>query len=113
LKIKSIVLLITYGFLGSLGLTLIKKGFNNAGNFLNSIKSPVFITGFCLYGLSFILWLKILKDNELSYAFPIASATLFIFVTLFSIFVINERFNFMRIVGMVFIVIGIFFVAKG
>jgi hypothetical protein len=86
-----LILLVAYAILGSLGLTLIKKSLNTSSFSLCSFKSNVLITGFGLYVFSFILWLKILKQNELSNAFPIASAVLFIFISLFSSFLFVSR----------------------
>jgi len=82
--VKSFLLCI-YAVFGSLGLTLIKKGLNTSEFSLHSIKSPVLLTGFGLYGLSFVLWIVILKGNDLSYAFPVASGALFICISISSI----------------------------
>lgn len=106
-------MLIIYTAAGSLGLTLMKKGMNNAGFSPALMKSPVLFTGFGLYGFSFILWLIILKENELSLAFPIASAALFIGITLFSSQLLHENINYTKIVGMVLIIIGIFVISRG
>ncbi len=109
----SALLLFLYAFLGSLGLTLIKKSFNTFGLALDSIKSPVLLSGFGLYGFSFLLWLKILNENELSFAFPIASAALFICISLFSSYFLHEHLGFFRIFGMVLIITGILFASRG
>lgn len=90
-----------------------KQGLNTTRFPTDFIKSPVLITGFFLYGFSFVLWLKILKENELSYAFPVASAALFIFISLFSYFLLHEHLSFLRIAGMILIFIGILFVSRG
>lgn len=112
---KAIPLLALYAILGSLGLTLIKKGLNAHHTWLTAdlIKSPVLVAGFVLYGLSFILWLKILKGNELSFAFPIASALLFVGISIFSVLLLHENMSFAKIIGMAFITIGILFISRG
>jgi multidrug transporter EmrE-like cation transporter len=113
--VRSIPFLAIYAVLGSLGLTLMKKGLNEhqAGFTLDLIKSPALVAGFALYGLSFILWLKILKGNDLSYAFPIASALLFVCISLFSVFLLHENMSFSKIIGMILITIGIIFISRG
>jgi len=106
-------MLLIYAILGSLGLTFMKKTFNASQAITESIKSPVLIAGFGLYGFSFILWLKILQQYELSYAFPIASAALFTFISLFSWLLLDEQLNSMKIMGMVIIIIGIIVASRG
>lgn len=110
---KSLIVLLVYSLIGSSGLFFMKKGLSNLQLSPGLIKSPVFMTGFLCYSCSFVLWLFILKKNELSYAFPIASAALFMFSSLFSVFLLNEHLSNARIAGMVIIVLGIFLVAKG
>jgi multidrug transporter EmrE-like cation transporter len=113
--VKSIPLLAVYAILGSLGLTLLKRGLNEnqTGVIFDLIKSPVLLTGVVLYGLSFILWLKILQGNELSSAFPIASALLFLCISLFSVLLLHEHMSFSKIIGMALITIGILFISRG
>lgn len=92
-----------------------KKGLNEhqAGFTIDLLKSPTLVTGSIFYGLSFILWLKILKGNDLSYAFPIASALLFVCITLFSVMLLHENISFSKIIGMILIVFGILFISRG
>ncbi len=92
-----------------------KRGLNEhqAGFTLDLLRSPALVTGFVLYGLSFLLWLKILKGNELSFAFPIASALLFVCISLFSVFLLHEQMSFSKIIGMTLIAIGILFISRG
>jgi len=110
---KSVAVLAIYALISSLGLTLMKKGLNSTVIGLGMMKSPLLASGFFLYLFSFILWLKILKENELSFAFPIASAALFFFVSLFSSYLLHEHISNLKIAGMVLIITGLFFVARG
>jgi multidrug transporter EmrE-like cation transporter len=110
---RAVFMLLIYAILGSLGLTFMKKALSASQAITESIKSPILIAGCCLYGCSFILWLKILREYQLSYAFPIASATLFIFISLFSWFILDEGLNCIKITGMVVIAIGIMLVSRG
>ena len=107
------LLLFVYAILGGLGLTLIKKSLNTAGFSLSSIKSPGLLTGFGLYALSFILWIIILKENDLSYAFPVASGALFISISIFSIYLLGEELSLLRLLGMGFIFVGIVLGSRG
>ena len=109
----SVFLFIIYAVMGSFGLTLMKKGMISTGSILDSVKSPLLIIGFAFYVASFLIWLRILKDNKLTMAFPIASAALFICITIFSALFLDEHFSFVRITGMLVIIIGIIIVSKG
>jgi multidrug transporter EmrE-like cation transporter len=111
--LKSISIFVIYATLGSIGLTLMKKGLSTSEFSLRLIKSPTLIAGFGLYGLSFLLWMKILKESDLTYAFPIASAALFVGISLFSIYLLHENVSCTRMIGMLLIIAGILFVSRG
>jgi multidrug transporter EmrE-like cation transporter len=105
--------LFIYALLGSAGVTLMKKAFMNGTPFPGVIKSPNLLIGIGLYAFSFLLWLKILKENDLSYAFPIASSAVFVLISLFSLYFLHEHVGFMRILGMAIILLGIIVVSRG
>ncbi|MEM7816740.1 MAG: EamA family transporter [Candidatus Aenigmatarchaeota archaeon] len=60
--------------------------------------------------LIFIIWTTVLSKVELSVAVPIASFS-YIFVPLVSIFLLGEKINFLRWVGIFLILSGIVFVS--
>jgi multidrug transporter EmrE-like cation transporter len=67
-----------------------------------------YIIGFIAYGFGFIIWLVILKMNPLSIAFPIASGALIIATQIVGIFFLNEKANWVQIIGILVIIGGIY-----
>lgn len=108
-------------FLGALGQILVKLGavnlqLNFAG--INLFKSlgaiitnlPVML-GIISYGVSFLLWIKVLSKVELSYAYPMVSIG-YVLVMIFSYFLFKENISLLRILGVVCIIVGVILVAK-
>jgi undecaprenyl phosphate-alpha-L-ara4N flippase subunit ArnE len=58
-----------------------------------------------------ILWFYILKNNELSLAYPLISIS-YIFGALAAVFIFHETIPFTRWIGILFIMIGVAFLAK-
>ncbi|MBC2425350.1 SMR family transporter, partial [Clostridium beijerinckii] len=63
------------------------------------------------YGLSFLLWIKVLSKVELSYAYPMVSLG-YVLVMLFSYFIFKENITPLRILGIAFIILGVILVAR-
>ncbi len=83
--------------------------------FTNIIKvamSPYLIIGLTLYGLSFLIWLRVLTFNDLSRSYPIFATVVFLFTTLGSIKFLNEDISIMRVSGMIIMLVGIYVVAR-
>src|SRR3989339_1660329 len=74
--------------------------------------SPFIIGGLMLYGLSFVIWLRVLTFNDLSRAYPIFATIVFMFTTIGSIKFLNEDISILRIVGIAVMLLGIFIVAR-
>ncbi|MCR4324818.1 MAG: SMR family transporter [Candidatus Curtissbacteria bacterium] len=102
---------------------LLKKGVLSIGGvsgdkarlFLELTKaavSPYIVIGLALYGLSFLIWLRVLSFNDLSKSYPIFASIVFLMTTLGSIKFLNEDVSLMRFVGMAIMLVGIFIVAK-
>lgn len=62
--------------------------------------------GYVLYGIMTFLMALALKGRELSRLFPIIALT-YVWVTVLSLFLLNEHMNFFRSAGIVFIVCGV------
>src|SRR3990170_7184915 len=58
--------------------------------------SPYLIAGLILYGLSFLIWLRVLTFNDLSRSYPIFATIVFMFTTLASYKILNEDISMMR-----------------
>lgn len=115
---KMLLILISV-LLGSIGQVLFKmtmKGKSGAGlsmieTSIISIKSPFFWAGSIAYGLSLVVWMKVLADNELSFARPFAGFG-YVLTALLASYFFSEHIGLMRWSGIVLIVLGIFLIAK-
>lgn len=97
LIIIGLVLLST--LMGSIAQLLFKISSEN-------ILSFYLLLAVLLYFFAFIFYMFALKKGELSFVFPIL-ATSYIWVSLFSFYFLNEGFSFLKIFGIVFILLGI------
>ena len=108
-------------FLGAIGQVLVKYGasglqLNFAGKYLiesifSILKNIPVMCGIISYGVSFLLWIKVLSKVELSYAYPMVSMG-YVLIMFFSYFIFKENITFMRLFGVVFIIIGVILVAR-
>lgn len=113
-------LTIISALLGAMGQLLVKIGakhleldFSSAHllqSLLAIVKNVPVMSGMALYGLSFILWVKVLSKVELSYAYPFVSLG-YIVILCFSYFVFKENISFFRAIGTLLIMVGVVFVA--
>jgi len=74
--------------------------------------NPFVIVGLVLYGLSFIIWLRVLSFNDLSRAYPIFASIVFLMTTLGSIKFLHEDVSIARFAGIIVMLVGIFIVAR-
>lgn len=95
-------LLVTYVLVSAYGLYRLKL----SAEFLD----VSFNIGIVFYGLGFLIWLYILKLNPLSFAFPIAAGALIVSTSLAGFFLLGESMSALKMVGIMMIVTGIFFV---
>ena len=112
---KDLLLIIISVAIGAVGQIAFKFGamqmVENPGiTLLEKIKWPI-VLGLFLYGISTIIWIMALKKVELSYAYPMVSLG-YVFVFIASYFIFHEPINWLRIGGMLFILVGIAFIAK-
>ncbi|OAA94422.1 SMR family transporter [Clostridium coskatii] len=116
-----IVLILISVFLGAIGQVLVKYGAVNLNlNFtikylipsiLSILKNSPVMLGIISYGLSFLLWIKVLSKVELSYAYPMVSLG-YIITMVFSYFIFKENISFIRILGVAFIMLGVILVSR-
>lgn len=106
-------------FLGAGGQILLKYGVNQLGEIdlrrtgiiftIFSIFTNLFIIlGICFFMVSMVLWIKAVSTMELSGAYPSVSIS-YIIVFLFSVAVFNESFTAGKIIGLFFVVAGVYF----
>lgn len=105
--------------LGALAQLLLKMGVSNlprAGEgwgriVLRCCTEWHLIGGVACYGLSLLFWLYVLSQLELGKAYPMVSLG-YVFTLLLGHFVLGESVGFCRMVGILLIVAGVFFVAR-
>lgn len=104
----------------SAGQTSLKYGLNVIGGVSLSdglvglfklLETPWVIVGFALYGLSSVLWLDVLSKLDFSLAFPMVGLT-YVFTLLIGRFFFGETIGWERILGVAFILGGIFFLVR-
>lgn len=119
---SNILLIITSVVMGAVGQVILKVGANKLTDFtlefsslfnslLSIIKVPEILIGLVLFGTSFLLWIKVLTANELSYAYPMVSLG-YIIVVLSSFFLFNETFTINKVLGIMMIILGVFFINR-
>lgn len=112
-----ILLILSTVLLGVFGQVLFKKTMSGAGSlsiydaFFVSIRSGYFWIGGVFYGISLLLWMKVLSDTDLSYARPFA-ATGYLLTTVFAVVLLGETVSMVRWVGIFLIVAGVVLVAQ-
>ncbi|MCT8976797.1 SMR family transporter [Clostridium sp. CX1] len=116
-----IVLILVSVFLGAIGQVLVKYGASSlqlnfaASYFIESLigilKNAPVMCGIISYGVSFLLWIKVLSKVELSYAYPMVSIG-YILVMFFSYFLFKENISLMRLMGVALIIVGVILVAR-
>lgn len=107
-----IIKLLIYSMLAVSGMTLIKMGSTSTQieiikGMFNAKVSGVFILGCVMYVLSFLTWLSLIKENELSYIFPVANGIVTVTTVLIGMFILNETVRGTQWLGVGLILLGI------
>lgn len=109
---KAILLVLFCTVLGAAAQLLLKmgsQGVNTASlySIVWSMATNVpLVSGLALYGLSMVLFVHALRNEQLSLLYPLISLT-YIWVTAVSILFLNESVSFWKIAGVVVIVAGV------
>lgn len=84
---------------------------DGADGALKLLHTPWIIVGFACYGVSAILWLDVLSKLDFSLAFPMVGLT-YVFTLLIGRFFFGEPVGWERMLGVGFIIFGIFFLVR-
>lgn len=110
--------IITSIVINVLGQYLLKSGVNKLGHLsfgfdslLKAFLTPLVLSGLFAYFISSIFWILALSQKDLSYAYPMLSLG-YILVVAISWIGLNEQISAIRILGVIFISAGLFFVYK-
>jgi multidrug transporter EmrE-like cation transporter len=86
-------------------------GFNSSIGVVNIfnciLKNKYIWLGLFFYGIGFTLYLYILSKFEVSYIYPIITASIFILLLTFSSVLLNEPITIKKTLGIIVIIIGI------
>ncbi len=105
-------------FFNALAAYLIKISFHNAQSIFDIVlKGPSKELGLIILALSsffcaFIFYGLVLSKTNLSIAQPVFNALSILFVVIISILLLNEPFSFKYLIGIVLIIIGIYFLSQ-
>lgn len=115
---NNILLIITSIVMGAVGQILLKIGAGKLNNVTMTIsglfaiaRNYYILVGLVLFGTSFLLWVKVLTRNDLSYVYPMVSLS-YIIILLASKFLFNEPFTTNKIIGVAAIIGGVFIINK-
>jgi drug/metabolite transporter (DMT)-like permease len=115
----TILMLLVNVILGSTGQILLKYGTTKlhrlqshqgfASSLLDSFKgifTPYVFLGFCVYAISAVLWIRILRQVNLSFAYPTIAIS-YIIVTIGSILIFHEKVSTVMAFGLLLIAAGV------
>lgn len=119
MNLGSIGLILLSVLLAGSGQLIFKAALNDIGElsisvdmFISLITSPLLILGLLVFGASAVFWLIALMKAELSFAYPFLGLT-HIIVLLGGAVLFDEKITWLRIVGFMFIITGLFVIARG
>ncbi len=110
LPLKIFLFIIINDLLDTAAQLLMKKGIHHFINFPNP-DSFLFWIGLIIYLSNFFLWMNILSKVDLSVALPLASSS-YILIPIAAIFFLHEFVSPLRWLGLVLIILGIYFVSR-
>lgn len=113
-EIWAVLLVILSGLIGAITPIFLKKASNKIRfrKFFTLFKSKYLFFGFLTQGLAMILFIPALKGGELSVLYPIASLS-YIWISIYSIFLLNEKMSLFKWTGIATIVLGVSFIGLG
>ena len=71
--------------------------------------SPLVISGIFLYGISFVLYTYLISKFDLGYIIPLTTALVYILIFIASFIIFKEQFSTVKILGIIFILVGLTF----
>lgn len=111
-KMSNFIILFFYLIFSVSGIILVKIGGSNFS--LNLSKSDlkiqfewVSLLGMIFYIFSFLLWMIIIPRFNLSFIVPLSVGLVQILVLFAAIFILKEKVNFLNLLGVLTIIVGI------
>ncbi len=110
---RSVILVFACTILGAAAQLLMKIGMAHFNPQPMALLTNVpLISGYALYGINTLMLVVALKDGELSMLYPIIALT-YVWVTLLSYVVLDEKANVFKNVGIGTIVVGVAVLGRG
>jgi len=106
MKILLLIIMLASTVIAAVGSLFLKKGAANLKKNIMSFFNWNIIGGIVLYCIASIVYLLLLKNNDLSVVFPLTSLT-YIWVLIISHRYFKENINKVNIIAIVLIMIGI------
>ena len=78
---------------------------------LNSITNVYVWLGLISFGVAFIFYSVVLTKMKLGIAYPIMTSAGFVIVTLFAVFLFDEKMSWLKIAGIAIIALGIWLIS--
>lgn len=112
----SLILIISSAFTNAMGSTIMKHAYGgNEGllsggiisAFLKILLNPWIILGLSMFGISFFFMAAALSRSELTFAYPLMSAIVYLILLAVGYFFFHEHLTILRMGGMAFILAGI------
>jgi uncharacterized membrane protein len=103
----AIVIVLISQMFAAVGALYLKKGSKNVHRRISSFLLNRFVLiGLLLYGISAVMFVPALKYGELSVLYPLVSTT-YIWATLLSMYVLGEKMNSSKWIGIGLILAGV------
>jgi drug/metabolite transporter (DMT)-like permease len=120
---KSLLMIFASVLIGVFGQLSLKSGMTQVGRvdaqalshpvqtLVRVFTTPIILAGIALYIVGTLIWLVVLSRMDLSFAYPLV-ATTYVFTPLLAHLLLNEPIPTLRWLGIAFILVGVFIVAK-
>ena len=112
----SLVLIVASACTNAMGSTIMKHAYGGVGGllsggiisaFLKILLNPWIVLGLSMFGISFFFMAAALSRSELTFAYPLMSAIVYLILLAVGYFVFHENITIFRLGGMGFILAGI------
>ena len=107
------IALLIYVCMSAAGLTMIKIGTARESTLLLDTAgfdlklSWILVIGLCIYVLSFLMSIMVMKRMNLTIFYPLSAGLIYILVSLAGFIVLKETFTVQHLIGMAIILVGI------
>ena len=112
----SLILIIASAFTNAMGSTIMKHAYGGNESlltggiisaFLKILLNPWIVLGLSMFGISFFFMAAALSRAELTFAYPLMSAIVYLLLLAVGYFFFHEHLTLLRMGGMAFILTGI------